>query len=163
MIKFAIGYVLWVSLLFMLTFIEGVAPLFFVNEFQTQLTIQLTSMWVNFFQIPLVMQGDTLILEHGMSLQILHECNGLVPFLLYLAAILAYPTELKYKLQWFLIGYLFLMLINMVRIFAITLVVVDFPDLFTISHDWVGRYGVGLFTLLFFFWFTNRVPVIQEK
>ena len=163
MLRFAIGYGIWVSLLFILLYIEGLSPLFFISEMQTQLTIQLTEIWISFFHIPVIQQGDTLILEHGMQLQILHECNGLVPYLLLISAILAFPTSLKSKVLWMVIFYGLLLVINMLRIYLITLVVIDSPDLFKISHDWVGRYSVGILTLLLFYWFTNKVTVTSLK
>jgi len=158
MLKFAISYGIWVSLLFTLLYLEGLSPLFFISELQTQLTVELTTAWVNVFHIPVVQQGRTLILEHGMQLQILQACNGLVPYILLVSAILAFPTNIKSKYVWMVISYLLLVVINMLRIYFITLVVIDYPELFTISHDWIGRYSVGILTLLIFYWFTLKVP-----
>ncbi|MDX1348442.1 MAG: exosortase/archaeosortase family protein [Thiomicrorhabdus chilensis] len=163
MVGFSIRYLLWVALLFFLLFFEGVSPLFVFNEWQTQLTIFITRLWVEGLHLPVLIQADTLILANKMHLQILHECNGLTPYLLYLAAILAYPTDLKSKTLWLLIGYVAIVLINTVRMLGITLVVIDSPERFHLVHDWIGRYGVGILTVLIFYLFTNLVSVHKQS
>lgn len=163
MLGFSIRYLLWIALLFFLLFFEGLSPFFVFNEWQTQLTISITRLWVEWLHLPILIQADTLILANKMHLQILHECNGLTPYLLYLAAILAYPTDSKSKIVWLLIGYVAVMLINTVRMLGITLVVIDHPDLFDFVHDWIGRYGVGFLTILMFYLFTNRVKVHKKS
>lgn len=162
MLSFVIRYGIWVSLLFFLLFFEGISPFIIFNEWQTQLTIQITAWWIQFFHLPVLLQGDTLILEHGFNLQILHSCNGFTPFLLYLAAILAYPTDIKSKLLWALLGYIAIIVINTLRMYAITIVVMDSPDLFHLAHDWIGRYGVSFLTVALFYGFTCLVSVNKK-
>lgn len=101
------------------------------------------------------------MLSNGMNLNIVHECNGLTPFLLYFAAVLSYPTVWKEKFIWSLLVYIVLLIVNVIRMLLITLVVLDQPDLFHFAHHWVGRYAVGLLTLGLFFLFTYFVPVQQ--
>jgi exosortase/archaeosortase family protein len=163
MLRFSIGYGVWAGLLFALFFVEGYSPLFAVNQLQTQLTTLITQGWAQMLALPLQIEGPTLRLPNGMNLHIVHECNGLVPFLLYLAAILAYPTGWKSKLLWALGGYVALQVINTLRMLLITLVVLEDKSLFHLAHDWVGRYAVALLTVALFFAFTHYVTVIQPK
>lgn len=161
MLGFAIRYGIWVGSLFFLVFFEGLSPFFIVNQLQTELTISITQLWVSGFDLPVRLQADTLLLANGLHLKILHECNGLTPFLLLLAAILAYPTFWKRKIQWVLIGYFALLVINTLRMLLVTLVVIDHPDLFHIVHDWIGRYSIALLTVGLFFLYTHYVEVIK--
>lgn len=160
MFRFSIRYVFWVACLFGLLFFELYSPLFALNQWQTELTKLITQWWVIGLDLPVVIQGATLKLSNGMNLHIVHECNGLVPFLLYLAGVLAYPTYWKSKFVWAMLGYVVLQLVNTVRMLLITLVVIEDKGLFHISHDWVGRYSVALLTLGLFFMFTHYVKVI---
>uniref|UniRef100_Q31GH9 Exosortase/archaeosortase family protein n=1 Tax=Hydrogenovibrio crunogenus (strain DSM 25203 / XCL-2) TaxID=317025 RepID=Q31GH9_HYDCU len=159
MFGFIVRYVFWVCLLFWMVFFDQFSPIFIINQLQTDLMISLTWLWVDALELSLRIQDNTLILSNGMSLRIVHECNGLTPFLLFLAAVLAYPTFWKNKVAWAIFGYIALLVINVVRMLLITLVVIDYPDLFHFAHDWVGRYSVGLLTLGLFFLFTVFVPI----
>lgn len=159
MLRFSISYFIWMGLLFFLFFFSGISPFFIINELQTQLTILITQNWVTLFDLPVLIQADTLILKNGLHLQILHECNGLTPFLLYAAAILAYPAYSRAKAVWLFFGYILLVAINTLRMLFITLVVTDYPDQFHLVHDWIGRYTVAILTIALFFWFTERVQV----
>ncbi|MDG6777910.1 exosortase/archaeosortase family protein [Thiomicrorhabdus sp. zzn3] len=123
------------------------------------MTISITQSWVSLFNLPVLIQADTLILQNGVHLQILHECNGLTPFLLYAAAILAYPAYTRAKVKWLFFGYILLVGINTLRMLFITLVVMDYPEQFYLVHDWIGRYAVAILTVALFFWFTERVQV----
>lgn len=159
MFAFILRYVFWVSLLFWLVFFEAFSPFFMINQLQTDLIVNLTWLWVDILELPIRIQDNTLILANGMNLRIVHDCNGLTPFLLYLAAILAFPVNWKHRLIWGVLGYIALLVINVIRMLLITLVVLDHPELFHFAHDWVGRYSVGLLTLGLFFLFTSNVPI----
>ena len=163
MFGFIVRYVFWVCLLFWMVFFEPFSPLFIINQLQTDLMISLTWLWVDALELPLYIQDNTLLLANGMNLRIVHECNGLTPFLLFLAAVLAYPTFWKNKVVWAIFGYIVLLIINVMRMLLITLVVLDHPDLFHFAHNWVGRYSVGLLTLGLFFLFTYFVPVLKTS
>ena len=54
---------------------------------------------------------------------------------------------------------LLLLSLNMLRIILITLVVIVYPDSFAWAHDIVGRYSIGIITLLLFYYFTTQVKV----
>ncbi|WP_319558355.1 exosortase/archaeosortase family protein [Thiomicrorhabdus sp.] len=163
MLRFSIAYFVWVGVLFTLFFFESFSPLFVINQWQTEVTNLITRGWVHAFDLPILLQANTLILENGMHLHIVHECNGLVPYLLYLAAILAYPTPFRVKLNWVLLGYAAVMVINTIRMLLITLVVLEDKSLFPLAHDWFGRYGVAILTLSLFFWFTSRAPIVEKE
>jgi len=163
MVRFSIRYILWVTLLFMLFYFEALSPLFVVNEGQTQLTLYITQAWVDAFQIPAQLNQETLHLNNGLNLLILHACNGLVPFLFLLAGIASYPTDLSSKILWGILAYLVVVLINTLRMLLITLVVVESPELFSVLHDWIGRYGVALLTLFVFYLYTQRVSITPNQ
>lgn len=157
MLWFVLRYAIWSLLLFALVFFETYSPFYFINVFLTDATIYITGLWITFMEIPVTLSGNSMLFEHGMHLLILNECNGLTPLLLYLAAILAYPTRYRIKIKWFVGGTIVLLTLNMVRIVLITLLVIDHPDSFEFAHNVVGRYAIGAVTLYLFYFFTTHV------
>lgn len=159
MLGFVVRYFLWLVLLFTLFFIESFSPLYIVQTLQTDLTIYLTNLWIDGFNIPVKMIGNTIYLDHGFKIWILDGCNGLTAYLLFGVAILAYPTAWLSRLIWLLEGYFYLVVINSIRIdFVVYLTMFD-ADYFYCAHDCVGRLFMVATTLLLFMLFTARVQV----
>ena len=157
MFWFVLRFAIWSLLLIGLIYFDGYSPFYFITELQTDATIFITDLWINSFDIPVTLAGNTVIFTHGLELMILNECNGLTPFILYLAAILAFPTRYPTKAVWFLGGMILLLTLNMLRIILITLYVIDYPEGFECAHNLVGRYSIGAITLYLFYIFTTHV------
>ena len=153
---FVFRYLIWVTLLYTLLYFKNFSPFILINTLHTDLSIYLTGMWIEIFQIPIQISGATLIYEHGLKLEILDECNGLAPFLFYLAAILAYPAKVKDKAVWIVSGYLLLMIANAMRIDWILYHVIEHPEDFEFVHEVVGRYVMAAIPLILFYFFTDR-------
>jgi len=153
MLRFVVLYILWVTLLFFLFYFENASPLFFINQMQTQLTIQLTKIWIDIFDIPLLLQGKTLIFRHGMHLDILNDCNGLAGFLFFFAAVLAYPAQIQTKIYWSLWAYLVILTANTIRIDSILYHVTTHPENFYFVHEVLGRYIFAVIPLILFYLF----------
>ena len=162
MSKYTLLYILWGSILFGLLFIEGYSPLFFLNNLQTDLTIFLVSSGVDFFNLPIKMQGSVMIFDNAAKIFIHDSCNGMTAILLYTAGIIAYPTWLKNKAIWFTGGYIFIVFLNILRLLFVSYMVAINPDYFHWSHDYIGRYGMGIFTLFSFFIFTQYVKLNKK-
>jgi len=157
MFWFVLRFAIWSLLLIGLIHFRDYSPFHFISVLQTDMTIAATEFWITSFHIPVTLMGNTVIFEHGLQLMILNECNGLTPFVLYLAAILAYPTRYADKVKWFIGGMVVLLTLNFVRIVLITLLVIVYPDSFEIAHNIVGRYSIGTITLYLFYIFTTQV------
>lgn len=159
MFWFVLRFAIWSLLLIGLIYFEDYSPFYFINELQTDATIFATDFWIRHFDIPVRLEGNTVIFEHGLHLLLLNECNGLTPFILYLAAILAYPTRYVIKTSWIFGGMIVLLTLNMVRIVLITLLVIVYPDSFEWAHNIVGRYSIGAVALYLFYLFTTHVAI----
>ena len=157
MFWFVLRFAIWSLLLIGLIYFKDYSPFYFITEFQTNMTIYVTKLWIELFHIPVTLTGHTMTFRHGLELRILNECNGLTPFILYLAAILAYPTRYAAKINWFVGGMIVLLTLNFVRIVLITLFLIIYPESFDIAHNIVGRYSIGAITLYLFYLFTTQV------
>lgn len=155
MIKYTLKYILMGSMLFGLIYIENLSPLFFLNNLQTDLTIFLVSKGVDFFNLPIKMQESVMIFDNGAKIFIHYTCNGMTAVLLYTAGIIAYPTWFRNKAFWFITGYIFINILNLIRLLFVSYFVAINPDYFHWAHDYIGRYGMGIFTLFIFFIFTQ--------
>ena len=156
---YVVRYAVWAPLLFALVCSEGGSPLYFIGELQTELTAYLTERGIALFAMPIRMEGDTLVFEHGMKLFVGHECSGLAPIVLFGAAVLAFPTTPRSRAVWLFIGYVVLTALNLVRILGVAYGVSLDPGSFGWAHDIAGRYGMGILTLALFWLFTLSAEV----
>lgn len=147
--KFLIYY--WFSILafFGLFYWEASLISLSVNTLQTELTALWTS-WL--IAPPAVMDGHYIVITDNYRLVIEKACNGIVPYLFFLASIVAFPASTWHKLAWALIGYLVLMVVNVVRIWMVTQFVLEGRHHFSLAHDYLGNAlvimaALGLFVL----------------
>ena len=145
--------------LILLSYLSQYSPLFFISDLQTDLTTILTAIGIDFLRLPVQMDGIEMVLADGLHLRILHECNAMAPLLLFAAAVWSYPTDLRTKVLWTVVGYLLLVLLNIARIMFVLYVVDIDRDNLEWSHHYVGRYGMGVLTLALFWVFTEVVEV----
>ena len=98
--------------------------------------------------------GYEIVVSPHYRIVITPECNGLVPYFIYLAAVLAYPKRWLCKLKWALIGYFVIMVANFVRLVGVTEVVNGFGEAsFYYVHDIAGNLLlITVGTLLFLFY-----------
>ena len=160
---FVLRYVFWTSLLYLAIYFENFSPLLFINNLQTDLSIYLTQLWINFFDIPIQMSGATLVYTHGLKLEILNECNGLAAFLFFLAAVIAYPASKKDKFIWIIMAYFLLLIANTIRLDWILYHVIEHPEDFTFIHEVVGRYVISTIPLVLFYLFSDRHTEVRPR
>ena len=68
------------------------------------------------------------------------ECNGLIPYFIYLAGVLAYNSKLTTKILWAVIGYIIFFIVNIIRLVIVTTVVSSYgSDKFFLIHDIGGN------------------------
>jgi len=81
------------------------------------------------------------------------ECNGIIPFLMILAAIIAYSCQKKRKIIWAVLSYFVISIVNLIRLILVVKIVDIFGvDSFHLVHDIGGNIlliltGSGLFLL----------------
>lgn len=86
-----------------------------------------------------IVNHDIIISSH-YHIIITPECNGLVPYYIYLAAVLAYANSLWCKLEWAFLGYIVISIANMVRLVAVVFVVNKFgQNSFYFIHNIIGN------------------------
>ncbi|CAA6815361.1 MAG: Unknown protein, partial [uncultured Sulfurovum sp.] len=144
--KFLLTYWLGIILLFALFYWEHSPLSLFINNLQTNLTALATSL-----SLPegMVEVHRIFITEHYVLI-IEKACNGLIPYLFFLASILAFPSTLIHKIKWAIMGYLFITAMNVFRIWFVTQFVLQEQKNFYLAHDYLGN-GLLILTGLILF------------
>jgi len=156
---FVLRYAFWVSLLYLAIYFENFSPLIIMNTLQTDVSIYLTQLWIDLFDIPIQMSGGTLTYLHGLRLEIVNECNGLAAFLFFMAAVLSSPAPLKVKFIWIISSYFLLLAANSIRLDWILYHVIEYPEDFKFIHEVVGRYVIASIPLLLFYLYAHDAKI----
>ena len=149
--KFIIIYWLNLALLFSILYwdISPIADI--VNYLQTDFTTYLVSLTLD----ESLTKGYEIVINKHYSLVIEKSCNGIVPYLLFLASIIAFPSTLKHKIKYALIGYTFITVINIFRIWIVTKLVLAEVENFSLAHDVIGNTILILTALVLFIFFVK--------
>ena len=154
--KFLLSYWLGIALLFALFYWEVSPFSLAINEFQTNLTALLTS-----FSLPQgMMEAHRIFITEHYALVIEKACNGMIPYLFFLASIIAFPSTFIHKVKWALMGYVFISAINTFRIWFVTQFVMQEQKNFSLAHDYLGN---GLLILTGLILFTSFIKTRKKN
>ena len=135
--RFIAFYFISLAFLFMFFYADTNPLSTYLNEAQTALTL----LMLNPFLDPSQLQGSDIWINPNYKIIINQSCNGMIPILFLIAAIIAYPSAVRYKILWMITGYVVFSLVNTLRI----LLVVHFVEQeegranFYWSHDLLGN------------------------
>ena len=154
--KFLLSYWLGLALLFGLFYWDYSPFSVAINQLQTNLTAYLTSLSLT----KGVMQEHHIFITDHYALVIEKACNGMIPYLFFLASILAFPSTLMHKIKWAVMGYLFITSINVFRIWFVTQFVMQERANFSLAHDVLGN---GLLILTGLILFTSFIKTRNRE
>jgi len=165
MIKFLLTYWIGIAIFFGLFYWEYSPFSFIINQYQTNFTTYLTSL-----TLPNDMMNNYhIFITKNYSLVIEKACNGMIPYLFFLASITAFPSSLFHKMKWAILGYLVISFMNTLRIWMVTELVLQERNNFSLAHDYIGNALLIMTGLMLFISFVktrkrqvNR-PYIQVK
>ena len=119
----AIFYFIWVTDYFQNNFLIKIA----------ELNARLASSFLNLFGYNTVAFND-IIKSPTFSISIKKGCDGIEPTFLLVSAIAAFPIRFGVKWQGMLLGLVFLIVMNFVRIISLFLIGIYFPSAFEFMH-----------------------------
>lgn len=109
----------------------------------------------------------TEIRASGFGVNIENGCNGVETALLLAAAVLAFPAGWGQRLLGFLLGFLAIQVVNLIRVVSLVWIGRHRPALFNSSHTVIWQSAVVLFgVLIFLFWAsrqTRRAAAATEE
>jgi len=154
--KFIFTYWLGILLLFTLFYWEYSPIGLVINNLQTNLTALITSL-----SLPEgMMEAHRIFITEHYTLVIEKACNGMIPYLFFLASILAFPSTLRHKVQWAIMGYIFITTMNIFRIWFVTQFVLQEQNNFSLAHDYLGN---GLLILTGLILFTSFIKTRSKE
>ncbi len=103
-----------------------------------------------------VTMEDTVIRSSRFAVNIENGCNGVETMIIFLAAVLAFPASWKARAVGLALGLLAIQLVNLVRVVALFLTGVYFPDFFDSSHTVVWQTVVILCGVFLWIFWANR-------
>ena len=154
--KFLLSYWLGMALLFTLFYWDNSPLSFQINNLQTNLTAYLTSLSLPYG----MMEAHRIFISEHYTLVIEKACNGMIPYLFFIASIAAFPSTLMHKIKWAVMGYILITSINVLRIWLVSQFVLEGQENFSFAHDYLGN---GLLILTGLILFTSFIKTRQKK
>ena len=101
---------------------------------------------------------ENIVMTGPISIEIVPECTSL-PFLaIFLAGIMAFPTDIRQKLWGILLGVIGLSLLNIIRMLCLLLVGMFIPSIFDSAHVLVGQSLMIVATVvMWLFWWKRTL------
>lgn len=104
------------------------------------------------------MEG-TVVRNPAFAVNIRNGCNGVETMIIFLAAVIAFPASWAARTIGLVLGILAIQVVNLVRVVALFLTGVHFPDFFDSSHTVVWQTVVILCGVLLWIFWANRFAV----
>jgi len=157
--KFLIYYWSNIIVLFGLFYIDYSPLSRIINPMQTELTSFLTYMLLP----EGMMRGHEILINSHYSLVIEKACNGIIPYLFFVASVFAFPATNIHKIKWIIYGYIAIISMNIFRIWLVTQFVLESRANFSLAHDFIGNILIVVSTLILFILFvkTRKKITIQ--
>ena len=139
--------------------------LFLIFTYQTTIDLQLlytsiinpiTTFFINGIGIEATYIGIDILLPTNI-LKVLFGCNGLEAILIFIAGVVAFKAELRYKLKYLLQGVLLISVINIFRLVLLAYVLEIHSNYFNLMHDYVTQHMMLFLAILLFLIFTSNV------
>ena len=148
------------AVLFLIFHIPSPFNLSFLSTIQTQFVYNLIEKILHFFSFTFLFENHSIYLPNQFRIDIIDDCNALVPFLFFMAAVVISPLPLLKKIGWIFIGWIFIMVFNILRIISIVLITDQNKNLFFISHDISTFIIMPLFILTLYWYITKNIDLI---
>jgi len=133
--------VLYVALMGLFLFLIGYEPIKKVLDIDGRYSRSVGSVTAFFLDLlgtPVSTQG-TILTVSGIGLDIRFGCNGLEAVLIYAIALLAFPAPWGRKAAGIVAGFVVLQVLNILRIMALALVRVHYPEFFDVFHIYIAQ------------------------
>ena len=102
----------------------------------------------------------TRLAGQGVSFELRNGCNGVWATIIFVSAVLAFPSPFRARLWGVLFGFCAIFVINLLRVISLFYIVLYYPKLFEGAHIYVWQSVViGAAVLLWLFWAQRAVPI----
>lgn len=99
----------------------------------------------------------------GATVEIMRGCEGIEGMLLLIAAVLAFPARIRFKIYGIIGGIFFIYIFNLARIAGLYYTIRYNPTLFDMMHIYVGQTVIIIISLIFFIFWVSRIERIPRS
>jgi len=151
-LRFCLLFALLVSTFYSLTSLQIVLNRVDVVTPVTSAVVKTTGLLVNVLGVPVHVENADLVTP-GMRLRISDDCNGMIAFIIFMSAVLAFPSRWRDKGLGILMGAALIWILNIFRILVLVYVALYFPQFFFETHIYVAQSVIiAAGVVLWFFW-----------
>ena len=86
------------------------------------------------------------------------ECSGIIPMLILIAAVLAYPASIKRKAIGIIIGLIVLYIVNLIRTVTLFVIFSHMPGFFDVAHNIIWQAIMILLAVAIWLIWVSRLP-----
>lgn len=122
----------------------------FVNSTLINHLVFTNQVLLDWFGFTTFSNGETIGIDGSHGVFIGDPCNGLSLFALFAGFIIAFTGKIKYKIPYIALGMLFIHLLNIIRIFVLTLLAKYSPETLDFNHKYTFTYII--YTIIFLMW-----------
>jgi len=153
MIRFIIFYILNIVALF---YIFSYQKVFDLQLFYTSFMNPIVTYFINMIGIDALSVGLNILLPSA-TLKVIFGCNGLEAILIFVAAMLAFKSNLKLKVKYLLEGVLLIATINIFRLVILAYIIEYHSYYFSFMHDYVTQDMMIFLAIMIFLIFTQKM------
>jgi len=155
-----IFFILLIVITFLYSYGSGVtAPVIMKLEV---LTATITGFVLKILGMTADVSGKMIYLSN-FSIEVIGECTGLFEMLIFLAALIAYPSNYKKKLLGFVLGIPFIYIINIIRMAFISVVANWSPKSFDFLHVYFWQVAMIFIILAAWILWIQKVVYYERK
>ena len=137
-IRFVVTYVVLMGVFFLLIGLKPVQEVLDINGGYSNAIVILTAKILGLIGVTSTYSGSLINLP-SISLDVEFGCNGLEAVMIYTVAVLTFPATWKNRLIGFVVGFLVIQVLNLIRIVALAYAGVYHRDLFDLIHIYVAQ------------------------
>ncbi|MDP3939899.1 MAG: exosortase H [Deltaproteobacteria bacterium] len=106
--------------------------------------------------------SGTRLAGRGVSFELRNGCNGVWATIIFVSAVLAFPSTMRAKLIGVAAGFAAIFVINLIRVLSLYYIVLHYPGAFEGAHIYVWQSVViGAAVLLWLLWARRAVPAAR--
>nr|WP_281255671.1 archaeosortase/exosortase family protein [Desulfamplus magnetovallimortis] len=139
--------------------LDSIKSMIDINGIYTEMVVKLSVVLINCVGEVKAVSGSIIQLEN-IALDIQFGCNGLEAFMIYIAAVLSFPSTMINKSIGIIAGFIILQVINIVRIAGLGLVAIYGREYFHYFHVYVAQ---GMMIVVSFIIFLIWLQYVSNK
>ncbi len=131
-------------------------------DFVARWTASWTSSGLNLLGASTRVDG-TILASDSFAVDIVAECTAVGPLVLFMGAVLAYPSPWRSRLRGFLLGLVVITAVNLIRIMSLFWIGSSFPEYLDVAHLLVWQSAIILLAIVLWLFWVERLARVRHS